>query len=218
MRPRSPGCSTRPVSSPSTSAAWCRAGACSRSGARCRRTTSSPSAQISHAHRDPPRRRPLENAQTGMRRHCHEATVMTGYRRGRRLAAGGYDEAPGQVSFHALPVPEVCTHNDATDPDGRRFPAWPRHGGDLTDRRAITRFPPRFSADDGIVSASDRGLYAKAAGTNSQTGKPAFSSTPGIVRRTRSRVSTQFSARSFRSASGCGAGRSAPPRSRSAVL
>jgi len=50
-----------------------------------------------------------------------------------------------------------------------------RHGLDLTDRWAITRFPPRFSADDGIVSASDRGLYVKAAETNSQTGKPAFS-------------------------------------------
>jgi hypothetical protein len=52
-----------------------------------------------------------------------------------------------------------------------------RHGLDLTDRWAITRFPPRFSADDGIVSASDRGLYVKAAGTNSRTGEPAFSET-----------------------------------------
>jgi hypothetical protein len=33
-----------------------------------------------------------------------------------------------------------------------------RHGLDFTDRWAITRFPPRFSADDGIVSTSDRGL------------------------------------------------------------
>src|SRR5258708_4375314 len=49
-----------------------------------------------------------------------------------------------------------------------------RQGLDLTSRWAITRFPPRFSADDGIVSASDRGLYVKAAGTNSPTGEPAF--------------------------------------------
>jgi len=52
-----------------------------------------------------------------------------------------------------------------------------RRGLDLTDSWAIARFPPRFSADDGIVSTSDRGLYAKAAGTNSQTGEPAFSET-----------------------------------------
>jgi hypothetical protein len=44
---------------------------------------------------------PLGNAETGMRRHCQGATVTTGHRRRRRLAAGGYDEAPGQVSFRA---------------------------------------------------------------------------------------------------------------------
>jgi hypothetical protein len=52
-----------------------------------------------------------------------------------------------------------------------------RDGLDLTGGWAITRFPPRFSADDGIVSTSDRGLYVKAAGTNPQTGEPAFSET-----------------------------------------
>jgi hypothetical protein len=52
-----------------------------------------------------------------------------------------------------------------------------RQGLDLTSRWAITRFPPRFSADDGIMSASDRGLYVIAAGTNSQTGEPAFTET-----------------------------------------
>jgi hypothetical protein len=52
-----------------------------------------------------------------------------------------------------------------------------RQGIDLTNSWAITRFPPRFSADDGIVSTSDRGLYVKAAGTNSETGEPAFSET-----------------------------------------
>jgi hypothetical protein len=52
-----------------------------------------------------------------------------------------------------------------------------RPGLDLTNSWAITRFPPRFSADDGIVSTSDRGLYVKAAGTNPQTGEPAFSET-----------------------------------------
>jgi len=106
-----------------------------------------------------------------------------------------------------------------------------RHGLDLTDRWAITRFPPRFSADDGIVSASDRGLYVKAAGTNSQTGEPAFSETATgeddhvkwmVDTRHRSsnsvgRISTQFPVMSSRSACGCGAGRSAPPRIRSAV-
>jgi hypothetical protein len=52
-----------------------------------------------------------------------------------------------------------------------------RPGTDLRNNWAITRFPPRFSADDGIVSTSDRGLYVKAAGTNSETGEPAFSET-----------------------------------------
>jgi hypothetical protein len=52
-----------------------------------------------------------------------------------------------------------------------------RRGLDLTGSWAITRFPPRFSADDGIVSASDRGLYVRAAGTNARTGEPAFSET-----------------------------------------
>lgn len=42
------------------------------------------------------------------------------------------------------------------------------------------RFPPRFSADDGIVSTSNQGLYVKAAGTNPLTGEPAFTKTsPG---------------------------------------
>jgi len=31
-----------------------------------------------------------------------------------------------------------------------------RQGTDLTNSWAITRFPPRFSADDGVVSTSDR--------------------------------------------------------------
>jgi hypothetical protein len=52
-----------------------------------------------------------------------------------------------------------------------------RDGLDLTGGWAITRFPTRFSADDGIVSTSDRGLYVRAAGTNPQTGEPAFSET-----------------------------------------
>ena len=52
-----------------------------------------------------------------------------------------------------------------------------RHGIDLTNRWAITRVPPRFSADDGIVSTSDRGLYVRAAGTNPETGEPAFTKT-----------------------------------------
>jgi hypothetical protein len=52
-----------------------------------------------------------------------------------------------------------------------------REGLDLTDSWAITRFPPRFRADDGIVSTSDRGLYVKAAGTNPQTREPAFPET-----------------------------------------
>jgi hypothetical protein len=52
-----------------------------------------------------------------------------------------------------------------------------RQGTNLTNGWAITRFPPRFSADDGIVSTSDSGLYVKAAGTNPETGKPAFSET-----------------------------------------
>jgi hypothetical protein len=54
-----------------------------------------------------------------------------------------------------------------------------RDGLDLTGSWAITRFPPRFSADDGIVSTSDHGLYVRAAGTNPQTGQPAFSETTG---------------------------------------
>jgi Family of unknown function (DUF6081) len=52
-----------------------------------------------------------------------------------------------------------------------------RRGLDLTDTWAITRLPPRLSADDGIVSTSARGLFVKAAGTNPQTGEPAFSET-----------------------------------------
>ena len=51
---------------------------------------------------------------------------------------------------------------------------------DLTNTWALTRFPPRFSADDGIVSTSNRGLCVKAAGTNPLTGEPAFTKTsPG---------------------------------------
>jgi Family of unknown function (DUF6081) len=52
-----------------------------------------------------------------------------------------------------------------------------RDGLDLTGSWAITRFAPRFSVDDGIVSTSDHGLYVRAAGTNPQTGQPAFSET-----------------------------------------
>jgi len=55
-----------------------------------------------------------------------------------------------------------------------------RRGLDLTSTWALVRFPPRFAADDGIVSTSNQGLYVKAAGTNPLTGEPAFTKTsPG---------------------------------------
>jgi len=58
--------------------------------------------QMSHTHRDSAQTAgPSANTETGRRRYCHHATVTTGYLRGRRLAAGGYEEAPGQVSFRA---------------------------------------------------------------------------------------------------------------------
>jgi hypothetical protein len=53
-------------------------------------------------------------------------------------------------------------------------------GFDMTKTWALVRLPPRFSADDGIVSTSNRGLHVKAAGTNPSTGEPAFTKTsPG---------------------------------------
>src|SRR5260370_6178990 len=91
-----------------------------------------------------------------------------------RLATGGCEERPsGLASAHDMFLPRfglVMAPQILMEDDFRQ-------GLDLTSRWAITRFPPRFSADDGIVSASDRGLYVKAAGTNSQTGEPAFTET-----------------------------------------
>lgn len=52
-----------------------------------------------------------------------------------------------------------------------------RNGLDLTGTWALVSRPPSFVADDGVVSASDQGLYVKAAGTNPLTGEPAFSNT-----------------------------------------
>src|SRR5260370_40330897 len=94
-----------------------------------------------------------------------------------RLATGGCEERPsGLASAHDMFLPRfglVMAPQILMEDDFRQ-------GLDLTSRWAITRFPPRFSADDGIVSASDRGLYVKAAGTDSQTGEPAF---PGFATR-----------------------------------
>ena len=91
-----------------------------------------------------------------------------------RLATGGCEERPGSLaSVHGMFLPRigfVMAPQILMEDDFRQ-------GLDLTSRWAITRFPPRFSADDGIVSTSDRGLYVKAAGTNSQTGEPAFTET-----------------------------------------
>jgi hypothetical protein len=52
-----------------------------------------------------------------------------------------------------------------------------RQGLDLAHRWQVTEVPGRFSADDGVVSTSGRGLYVRAGGTNSETGWPAFSKT-----------------------------------------
>ena len=55
-----------------------------------------------------------------------------------------------------------------------------RRGLDLTGTWVLLSRPPSLVADDGVVSASDRGLHVKAAGTNRLTGEPAFSKTlPG---------------------------------------
>jgi hypothetical protein len=55
-----------------------------------------------------------------------------------------------------------------------------KQGLDLTNTWGLVRLSSRFSADDGIVSTSNRGLHVKAAGTNSRIGEPAFSKTsPG---------------------------------------
>ncbi len=55
-----------------------------------------------------------------------------------------------------------------------------RNGLDLSGTWALVSRPPSFVADDGVVSASDQGLYVRAAGTNPLTGEPAFSKTsPG---------------------------------------
>jgi hypothetical protein len=50
-------------------------------------------------------------------------------------------------------------------------------GFDVTHRWQVTEVPGRSSADDGIASTSDRGLYVRANGTNPETGWPAFSET-----------------------------------------
>ena len=49
-----------------------------------------------------------------------------------------------------------------------------REGLDLTRTWSIVRIPPSFVADDGIASASNQGLYIRAAGTNPLSGEPAF--------------------------------------------
>jgi len=98
-----------------------------------------------------------------------------------------------------------------------------RQGLDLTRIWALLRVPPSLIADDGIASASDRGLYVRAAGTNTLTGEPAFAKTwpaendhvksMGDTQHLSSNsmpASTRSSARSCKSTCGRAVGHSAP--------
>jgi len=66
-------------------------------------------------------------------------------------------------------------------------------GLDLTSTWGLLTLPPSFVADDGSsVSTSKEGLHVKAAGTNPQTGEPAFTKTsPGESDHTKWMADTQ---------------------------